>query len=192
MKNSSKVYTTGEVAELCGVTHRTVVNWIQRGEIESYKLPGRRGDNRITESSVIRFMQVNGLPIPDDLTTDPKSEPQRAGIDVLVVDDEVPMAKAISRLFKSKGYRTACAHDGFEAGTLFAQHSPRLVTLDLQMPRMDGLSVLPRIKAKGTKVIVVSAAESSLLEQAKTLGADMIVSKPFDNDELLRIASDFL
>jgi excisionase family DNA binding protein len=63
---AAQILTTGDLARLCGVNYRTVLNWIKRGYLPTYKLPGR-GDNRITVQEALRFMREHDLPIPDEL-----------------------------------------------------------------------------------------------------------------------------
>ena len=60
------ILTTGEVAKYCHVNFRTVIRWIERGMLESYKLPGR-GDNRIHTSTLVEFLHTNNMPIHEDL-----------------------------------------------------------------------------------------------------------------------------
>lgn len=182
MKNSKSIYSAGEVAKLCGVTHRTVVNWIQRDQLLAYKLPGTRGDNRITHEVLCSFLEKHSMPLPSALKPKPTAE-----IDVLIVDDDLAMLNAIRRVCRRAGYTASLAHDGFEAGRLFEKFRPKLVTLDLQMPYMDGRQVLKQIRKQdqNTKIIVISAASEETLKHARQLGADEVMKKPFDNEQLI-------
>ena len=179
------IYTTGEVASICGVSLRTVINWIQRGRLDAYKLPGTRGDNRITDVNLRLFCEKNGLPMPTELTL-PELESTEAR-KALVVDDDPPMAKAIARLLKRQGFEVTTAFDGFEAGFQFMKTRPVLVTLDLNMPKMDGMAVLQKIKAEpdSARVLVISGEGRSALDTAMENGADAAFAKPFDEPELV-------
>lgn len=179
---SEPVYTTGDVAKFTGVNFRTVIRWIERGELSGYKLPGR-GDHRVMKSSLVRFMTTNGMPIPIELS----------GLErkALVVDDDVPMANAIARVLKRAGWQVQIANDGFEAGMLMVSFQPSLLTLDLRMPSMDGFTVLALTRAKPEydylKVLVISAQGQSDLDRALKAGASATLAKPFENDHLLGI-----
>ncbi len=176
--------TTGEVAKLCGVTLRTVINWIQRGHLSAYKLPGTRGDNRITRADLLAFMTQNNMPIPEDLTESTAKVDRES---ILVVDDDELMANAIARALRATGKRIMVSHSGFEAGLIYAEQRPYLMTLDLQMPRIDGFAVLRSLEGrKHGKILVISAMEDHHLQRALTMGADAILAKPFDNIELVR------
>lgn len=179
---SEPIYTTGDVAKFTGVNFRTVIRWIDRGELSGYKLPGR-GDHRVMKSSLVRFMKTNGMPIPLELS----------GLEhkALVVDDDVPMANAIARVLKRAGWQVEIANDGFEAGMQLMSFQPTLLTLDLRMPSMDGLTVLALTRSKpefeDLKILVISAQEQSDLNKALEGGANQVLAKPFENDELLGI-----
>ena len=100
------------------------------------------------------------------------------------------MAAAIQRILKRAGYQTQIAQDGFQAGTLITSFNPSLITLDLSMPGMDGFAVLKYIREneslKNIKIIVISALDDSKLKQAKSEGADLCISKPFEKADLLK------
>jgi two-component system, cell cycle sensor histidine kinase and response regulator CckA len=64
--SKKKVFTTGETAKWCGVNFRTVLRWIERGQLNAYRLPGKRGDFRITSDSLLTFLHENQMPIPDE------------------------------------------------------------------------------------------------------------------------------
>lgn len=177
----SDVLTTSEAARLCGVSFRTVIRWIERGELGAYQLPGR-GDNRVPVPELRRFMRANGIPEPAELRED---MPRR----ILIAEDDLSMARAMERVFKSAGFATAHAADGFQAGLLLHSFKPGLLTLDLGMPGVDGFGVLRELRANplpfACKVLVVSAGSTAELQEALALGADSALPKPFGNEDLL-------
>ena len=184
---SEPVYTTGDVAKFTGVNFRTVIRWIERGELSGYKLPGR-GDHRIMKSSLIRFMTVNEMPIPLELL----------GLErkALIVDDDLPMANAIARVLKRGGWEVQVANDGFEAGMRLVSFQPSLLTLDLRMPSMDGFTVLALTRANPElahlKILAISAQGQEVLDKALACGANGVLAKPFDNDRLLDMVEKML
>ena len=178
------IYTSGQVAKLCGVTLRTVINWINQGRLHAYKLPGRRGDNRIRGEELQRFMNENGIPWNSRSEALPSKNKKRDTC-ILVVDDEPPMAKAICRTIRHMGLQTYTAQNGFEAGRLYTQLAPSLMTLDLQMPGFDGFAVLELLgKEKKCPILVISAMDTPQLKKAVELGADDYLAKPFSNENL--------
>jgi len=177
-----KVLTTGEAAKYCGVNFRTVIRWIEKGRLKAYKLPGR-GDHRIRIKDFIDFLVENQMPVPDEL-----AQELQAPL-VLVVEDQLEMASAIRRVLRRAGFDVDVASDGFVAGHMLASNKPSLVTLDLKMPGMDGYEVLrfmrEHIEYNNVKVLVVSAETEAGLQKALEFGADDVLAKPFDNDQLL-------
>ena len=179
---SEPVYTTGEVAKLVGVNFRTVIRWIERGELEGYKLPGR-GDHRITKSSLVAFIEKYRMPMPIELVT---QKPY-----ALIVDDDPSMAYAIARVLKHRNWETRIAQNGFEAGVEVGLYKPSVMILDLMMPYMDGFKVLKftreKLGMKGLRIIVVSGQDDATLKEASEQGADAVLAKPFRNEELIEI-----
>lgn len=176
----SEVLTTREAARVCGVSFRTVIRWIDRGLLQSYRLPGR-GDHRVPVEELQRFMRDNGIPA---------AEPEQAlARRVLITEDEPAMARAIERVLHGAGYETALAPDGFAAGAMLHSFKPGLLTLDLRMPGLDGLGVLRFLQANplpfALKILIVSADSEHRLQEARELGAHAVLRKPFDNEMLL-------
>lgn len=176
----SEVLTTGEAARVCGVNFRTVLRWIERGLLQAYKLPGR-GDHRVPIEELRRFMKENGIP--------DRSQAPVLVRRVLIADDEPLMARAIQRVLTKAGFETAIAANGFEAGSMLHSFKPGLLTLDLRMPRFDGIDVLRFLKTvyfpTPFKTLVISADTEDRLQEALALGAHGLVRKPFANKELL-------
>ncbi|MAT15980.1 MAG: response regulator [Planctomyces sp.] len=179
MKRKS-VLTTGEVARYCSVHFRTVLRWIERGDLNAYKLPGR-GDNRIRIEDFLNFLAEHEMPIPAELGEATNNK-------VLIVEDEPRMARCIQRVLHGK-YETVVATDGFRAGAYLKTYQPKVMTLDLQMPGLSGFDVLTFVRATkelcDTRILVLSGMGPDDLAQASLAGADAVMSKPFDNDELL-------
>lgn len=180
--------TTGKVAKFCGVNFRTVIRWIERGELKAFKLPGSRGDNRIEVTDLLEFMKRNNMPIPEELEQGKKK--------VLIVDDEQRMAHAIQRVLRRAGYDTAIANDGFQMGVMLSTFKPELVTLDLKMPNLDGLEALKYMRSneqfEKVKVLVVSGCTPEEREAAVSIGAQASLAKPFENSELLGLVQSSL
>jgi two-component system chemotaxis response regulator CheB len=107
-----------------------------------------------------------------------------APIRVVVVDDSAFMRFTISKhLNEAAGIHVvATAHDGEEALTLIAQHEPDVVTLDVEMPRMDGLTTLRAIMSTAPRPVVMlsslTSEGASETVQALTVGAVDFVTKP--------------
>ncbi len=127
-------------------------------------------------------MALNGLP-------DPTTESTLVTMRVLVVEDERRLAENIARSVReSAGYAVDCAYDG-EEGLFMAESSPYdLIMLDLMLPRMDGLSLLQRLRKAGSGVPVLVLTAKDEKESVVALlnaGADDYVTKPFDLGELI-------
>lgn len=170
--------TPGEIAQYCDVHQRTVSRWIASGQLKGFKLPGR-GNYRVVLEDFISFLQQQKIPVPHSLTT---------VTTVLVVDDEAAYRRAISRVLQSAGFNVMMAQDGFQAGVLL-RHKPAVMTLDLQMPGLNGFEVVKYIRQHSelnqTKILVISGLGQTELERALEAGADAALSKPFDNAHLL-------
>lgn len=187
MDKQQRVLTSGEVAKYCSVHLRTVIRWIQQGDLKAYKLPGR-GNNRIEEKDFLAFLTSNGMPIPDEFQV---SKPR-----ILIVDDEKDMAKSIQRVLRKEDYDIYMAHDGFEAGAQLGILKPQLMTLDLSMPKMNGFSVLKFVRNQSEfdnlKIVVISALDNNQLKKAEKAGANASLSKPFDNQTLINTVKQLL
>src|SRR6476659_6364176 len=114
---------------------------------------------------------------------------------ILVVDDEPMVSDWVRRHLMDEGYAVDTAAGGGEAIDLFDGGAHHLVICDLQLPDMDGLTVLRHMKdAKpNTEVIVVTGYGSvQTAVEATKAGAFYFVEKPFDFEELLPLAEKAL
>ncbi|MFI1830305.1 response regulator transcription factor [Streptomyces sp. NPDC020412] len=106
---------------------------------------------------------------------------------ILIVDDEPAVREALQRSLAFEGYATEVAVDGLDALDKMASYRPELVVLDIQMPRMDGLTAARRIRAGGSTVpILMLTARDTVGDRVTGLdaGADDYLVKPFELDEL--------
>jgi DNA-binding response OmpR family regulator len=108
---------------------------------------------------------------------------------VLVVEDEADLADAIARGLRREGYAVDVAYDGDEAVEKLAVNDYDVVCLDLNLPRVDGIEVVRRLRAddrqQPPRVLMLTARDGTRdrvigLDE----GADDYLVKPFDFDEL--------
>ncbi len=108
---------------------------------------------------------------------------------IALVDDSVILRSAIKNVLESSGYEVV-----FEAGgsqELFEKLEkavPSLILLDVFFPTENGLDMLARLKKQHPQVkvlMVTGLKQETIAEEAKRLGADGILYKPFDTDDLL-------
>ncbi len=102
---------------------------------------------------------------------------------VLVVDDEPEAVELLTEFLSSKGYEVLTATSGEEALRRVKEERPHLVLLDIQMPKMNGLEVLRRIREIDPEMGVIMATgvnEEDVGRKALELGAFDYVVKPLD------------
>ena len=109
---------------------------------------------------------------------------------VLIVDDEVNIVAALEFLLQKSGYEVMAAQNGDEALKRVESFAPDLVLLDVMMPRISGYEVCRRMREradwKHIKIIMLSAkGREAEVSKGVSLGADLYVTKPFSNNELV-------
>ena len=110
---------------------------------------------------------------------------------VLVVDDSMFVAKQITQILTSEGFDVvATAGDGEEGLEKYKELFPNidLVTMDITMPKMDGVTALEKIMEfdKNAKVVMISAlGKQDLVKQSLLLGAKNYIVKPLDRVKVL-------
>jgi two-component system KDP operon response regulator KdpE len=106
---------------------------------------------------------------------------------ILLVDDEVPIQRAVAPLLRSRGYEVEVVGTGADALKRAAAQPPDLIVLDLGLPDIEGAEICRRIRAGSAVPIVVLSARGAEADKvmALDLGADDYVTKPFGPEELL-------
>jgi two-component system, OmpR family, response regulator MprA len=107
---------------------------------------------------------------------------------ILVVDDDAPIRRMLSRTLSAEGYAVEASPDGGDALAAVERSVPDLVVLDVAMPGLDGLAVSRRLREKGLGLpILLLTARDGVPDRVAGLdaGADDYLVKPFAAEELL-------
>lgn len=107
---------------------------------------------------------------------------------VLVVEDERSHGDLLATLLEEAGYRAVCDADGALTPALARALRPGAITLDLELPGLDGRSVLQALKAEPATAripVIVVSAYADLLRVEERRAAFAVLPKPFDLDELI-------
>jgi DNA-binding response OmpR family regulator len=107
---------------------------------------------------------------------------------ILVIEDERELARHIVRALTRNGHSPEARHDGSGGVQAALDGSPDLIVLDLNLPDLDGLSVLARIRETGNQArVLILTARGEVEDRVKGLkaGADDYLAKPFSMDELV-------
>ena len=125
---------------------------------------------------------------------------QRHEVEILLVEDNPNDAELTLRALKQRNLanRVFVCRDGAEAMDFFSTNAgadPKVVLLDLKLPKIDGLEVLRRLKGDNrTKsipiVVLTSSREEPDIERAYELGANSYIVKPVDFEAFARAVSD--
>ena len=179
MEDTLTVYSA---SQLCKVSSKSIINWIEAGHIKAYKTVG--GHRRIKRTDLEEFMNRQGIPVPNV-----NSDGNRKRI--LVVDDDPIIVETIVQALEEDAfdYEVISAADGFEAGLQVNHFRPDLIILDIMMPDIKGNEVCRKIKSnpdtRNTKIIVLSAyLDEDKFKEMKAHGADLCFSKPLPLPQL--------
>lgn len=103
---------------------------------------------------------------------------------ILVVEDNTDSRDLLAKLLAMSGYEVLSAPDGESAYATALQQIPDLIITDINMPRMDGIALLRKVRLESvldrTAVFVVTAFGSEAAREAMEEGADAATAKPFD------------
>lgn len=113
---------------------------------------------------------------------------------VLIVDDEANIRRALSRVFNSKTYQTKCVSSGPQALSALAEDDFNLVISDLKMPGMNGIELLSIVREQYPKtgqILLSGNADIDDLDSAiGTCNISHYISKPWNNEELIAKVDD--
>lgn len=124
------------------------------------------------------------------------AQQERAGIKILIVDDDPDMVEIISLIIGHAGYTVIEAFSGQQGLDLAARHRPHVILLDIMMPDLDGWRVFDRLRAaEATRAIPVVALTAKSQSIDRMIGLhimkfDDYVTKPFGRKQLLRVVEN--
>jgi chemosensory pili system protein ChpA (sensor histidine kinase/response regulator) len=186
------------VDELLG-NHEIVVKAIgaQLGRV-----PGVTGATVLADGHIALIMN------PVQLTQGPRAAPSTARVIhtttakaalapmVMVVDDSLTVRKITGRLLEREGYRVVTAKDGVDALEQMADALPKVMLVDIEMPRMDGFDLARHVRAEartqGIPIIFISSRTAEKhRSQAAQLGVNAFLGKPYPEAELLQLVSQY-
>ncbi len=106
---------------------------------------------------------------------------------IAVIDDEPNIRDLLSLALKHRGFDVRCAADGASGLALVREWSPDLIVLDVMMPKVSGIELLPALRRVTDAPVVMLSARGEVEDRVEGLvaGADDYLSKPFEISELL-------
>jgi DNA-binding response OmpR family regulator len=109
------------------------------------------------------------------------------GARIAVIDDEEDIRSLLSWELKSAGFEVRTAPDGPSGLDAVKDWDPSLILLDVMMPQIDGISLLPRLRSLTQAPIFVLSAKGEIGDKVLGLerGADQYIAKPFETPELI-------
>ena len=175
------VFTTGEAAEICGLSQQTIIRCFDSGQLGGFRVPGSKF-RRIPRAKLLKFIKDNGIPL-NGLESDKTR--------VLVVDDDPDIVDLLVDALASDGrFEVRTANTGFDAGVEANRFRPDVVILDYMLPDINGNVVCKTIRESEdlqyTRILVISgvvnrAEVDGLLEA----GADDFIKKPFNIETVI-------
>jgi two-component system, chemotaxis family, chemotaxis protein CheY len=105
---------------------------------------------------------------------------------ILVVDDDPTILAAVSEALDLEGFPVVTATNGAEALVVLDREQPSLVLLDMRMPVLDGWGFMHAIRERGVDIaVVVMTAAADARRWGREIGAQGVLAKPFELDELV-------
>ena len=112
-------------------------------------------------------------------------------IKVLVIDDSNTIRRSAEMFLRQAGFEVILAEDGFDALAKISDHQPRVIFVDIMMPRLDGYQTCALIKQnpqlKSTPVIMLSSKDGVFdRARGRLAGSDRYLTKPFTKEGLIQ------
>ncbi|MCH9691332.1 MAG: helix-turn-helix domain-containing protein [Gammaproteobacteria bacterium] len=177
--NKLKVLTTGEAARHCGVNFRTVIRWIERGQLKAYKLPGR-GDHRIRVGDFIAFLRHNEMPVPAELEISSRK--------ALLLASEPGVIATCRQLLQQAGCEVNVIGDSFTAGATLTADKPSLLVIDAGLNGLDSYQILDHLRSRSEyallNILLLASEREQSLQRWLDAGADAAVPFPPNRNEI--------
>ena len=110
-----------------------------------------------------------------------------SAIKILIVDDDQNICELLRLYVQKDGYEAIVAYDGAAALEAVAEHNPKLILLDIMLPKLDGWQVCREIRKTLDTPIIMLTAKGETFDKVLglELGADDYITKPFDTKEVM-------
>ena len=109
-------------------------------------------------------------------------------MNILVVEDEISLSKALKRILEQQGYFVDVVNDGLSAIDFAKEVDYNLIILDVMLPKLDGFEVVRILRKDGLNTPILMLTARTMVKDKVTglnYGADDYMTKPFDTEELL-------
>ena len=118
-------------------------------------------------------------------------------VKVLVIDDSNTIRRSAEMFLRQAGFEVILAEDGFDALAKISDHHPKVIFVDIMMPRLDGYQTCALIKQnpnlKSTPVIMLSSKDGVFdRARGRLAGSDRYLTKPFTKDALIEAVNDYI
>jgi len=118
-------------------------------------------------------------------------------VDILIAEDEPSIMESLDFILRRAGWSIVAVTDGEAALEAVRRHEPRLVVLDVMLPRLSGFEVLKQIRADSLTsnlpvLILTAKGQQQDRRVAEELGADRFVTKPYANADVVEAVRSLL
>ncbi|MCP4606165.1 MAG: helix-turn-helix domain-containing protein [Proteobacteria bacterium] len=160
--NADDLFTAPQVARICSTDLKTIHNWVNRGEIKSFRTPGRH--LRFRRQDILDFLTRFGYPIPDGFS------PTKSR--VVLIEEKDPSLKSIKRLL-AREFEIEAFSDQIDALLAIGEQKPSLVLVSGDAGKgNDMMQLVERLSSKKDACpIAVYSTDMSREKDARTAGA---------------------
>jgi len=180
----------GQVADICRVSKKTVLNWIYDGGLKAFTTYG--GHYRIWPANVKKFLTSTGMDIPFDFVDDRTTH-------ILIIDDDHDFSHILKSAIAGElpDVDVTTTDDGYEGLMLIGELKPQLVILDIKMPKLDGFQVLELLKTRKpeqeVKVLVITGyLDPETRQQLSKTVADHWMDKLTDISTMIKTIAAYV
>jgi twitching motility two-component system response regulator PilG len=118
-------------------------------------------------------------------------------IKILVIDDSNTIRRSAEMYLREAGFDVILAEDGFDALAKISDHQPRVIFVDIMMPRLDGYQTCALIKQnphlKATPVVMLSSKDGVFdRARGRLAGSDRYLTKPFTREALIETVQEYV
>ena len=185
-----KPLSVGQVAEICRVSKKTVLNWIYDGGLKAFTTYG--GHYRIWPANIKKFLDSTGMDIPFDYVDDRTTH-------ILIIDDDIDFSNMLKSAIITElpEVEVTTTDDGYEGLMLIGELKPNLVILDIKMPKLDGFQVLEMLRGRKAeqelKILVVTGyLDPETRQQLSKTIADHWIDKLSDITTMIKTIAAYV